>query len=77
VKHAPLLPCHGIDQEAINQAIQPHVMAKATHFVDWAKAETLVQCDEYNAAAAHIAPDASGETPEEGEVRLDEGGAPR
>jgi hypothetical protein len=28
------LSCHGIDLEGIKRAIQPHVMAKATYFVD-------------------------------------------
>jgi hypothetical protein len=59
------------------QAIQPHVMAKATYFVDRAKAETLFQFDEYDAAAAVIAPYADGEQPEEGEVLLDESVTPR
>jgi hypothetical protein len=39
-------------------------MAKATYFVDRAKAETLFQCDEQDAAIAIIAPYAYGEKPE-------------
>jgi hypothetical protein len=52
-------------------------MAKATSFVDRARAETLCQFDEPEASAAIIAPYAYGETPEEGAVRLDEGSTPR
>jgi hypothetical protein len=68
---APLLPRHRIDLGGIKRAIQPHVMTKATYFVDRAKAETLFQFDEYDAAAALIAPYAYGETPEEVGVRVD------
>jgi hypothetical protein len=56
-----LLLCHGIDLKSIKQANQPHVMAKATYFVDRAKAETLFQFDEQDAAAAIIAPLRRGE----------------
>jgi hypothetical protein len=48
-----------------------------TSFVDRAKAETLFQFDEQDASAAMIAPDAYGETPEEGAVGLAEHGASR
>jgi hypothetical protein len=74
---ATLLPRHGIDPEATKRALQPHVMAKATSFVDRARAETLVQCDEQDAAATLIAPYAYGETPEGGAVQWDEHGTPR
>ena len=73
---APLLPHHGIDLEAIKRAIQPHVMAKGTYFVDRAKAETLFQFDEQDAAVAVTAPYAYGDKPEVVEVRLDDHRAP-
>ncbi len=47
-------------------------MGKATYFVDRAKAETLFQFDEQEAAVAIIEPYAYGEKPEEVEVRLDD-----
>jgi hypothetical protein len=52
-------------------------MTKATSFVDRARAETLCQFDEPDAAAAIIAPYAYGEKPEEVEVGLVDHGAPR
>jgi hypothetical protein len=48
-------------------------MARATYFVDRAKAETLFQFDEQDAAVAIIAPYAYGEKPGEVEVRLKDG----
>jgi hypothetical protein len=73
----PFAPDHErIDLEVVNQAIQPHVMAKATSFVDRARAETLFQFDEHDAAAV-VEPYVYGETPEEVEVLLDEHGTPR
>jgi hypothetical protein len=52
-------------------------MTKATSFVDRARAETLYQLDESDAASAIIAPYAYGEKPEEVEVGLVEGSTPR
>jgi hypothetical protein len=51
---APLLSRHSIDLESIKQAILPHVMVKATYFVDHARAETLFQFGEQNAAHCPI-----------------------
>ncbi len=51
-------------------------MAKTTSFVDWARAETLFQFDEQDAALAIMEPYAYGEKPEEVEVRLDGHGTP-
>ena len=48
----------------------------ATHFVDRAKAETLFQFDEQDAAVAIIEPYAYGDKAEEVEVRLDNHRAP-
>jgi hypothetical protein len=52
-------------------------MAKATHLVDRARAETLFQFDEQDAAAAVLEPYVYGEKPEEVEVGVDEHGTPR
>jgi hypothetical protein len=52
-------------------------MAKATSFVDRARAETLFQFDEQDAAVAILEPYVYGEKAEEVAVRLDEVGTPR
>jgi hypothetical protein len=49
-----------VPSERVRQSSQPHVMTKATSFVDRARAETLFQFDEQDAAIAIIAPYASG-----------------
>jgi hypothetical protein len=72
---ALLLSGHHIDLERIKQAIQPHVTTKATYFVDRARAETLFQFGEQDAAVAIIAPYAYGEKPEEVEVPMGSGDA--
>ena len=74
---APLLPHHQIDLETTKRAIHPHVMAKATYCVDRARAETLFQFDEQDAAVAVLEPYAYGEKAEEVEERLDEHATPR
>jgi hypothetical protein len=74
---APLLPGHDIDLDAIMRAIQSHVVTKATYFVDRAKAETLFQFDDQDAAVAIIAPYAYGDKIEKVEVWLDEHATPR
>jgi hypothetical protein len=50
-------------------------MVKATYLMDRARAETLFQFDEQDAAIAIIAPYAYGEKPEEVEVRMGSGDA--
>ncbi len=67
----PLLPRHGIDLETIKRAIEPHVTAKATYFVERSKAQTLFQFDEQDAAVAVLEPYAYGDKAEEIEVSLD------
>ena len=67
---------HHIDLQDIKQVIQPHVRAKATYFVDRAKAETLFQFDDQDAAVAVLKPYV-GDKAGEFEVLLDDGATPR
>ena len=56
---------------------KPYVMTKATYFVDRAKAETLYQFDDQDAAVAVLEPYVYGEKAEAVEVGLDHQATPR
>ena len=60
-----------IDIEGVKRAVQPHVSGKINSIVDRAKAETLFNFDEHDAAAAVLEPYIYGDQPEYVEICLD------